>query len=200
MTGLEKYHGSRRMRLPALSLLSLLAACASTPEQTNSSAPTDRSRPDVEHGPHPRLGRVRGAGAGDGRARRRRSPISAEQFRLAGLEPAGENGGWTQKVPLIRTQLAKGGSASVGDERADDRRLRVPDDIYLSTVRETRAGPDRGRADGVRRLRSVGARSGGGTISRASTSRARSPSSWSTIPISRRRPAIRSPAASAARR
>src|SRR4029079_13262389 len=28
-----------------------------------------------------------------------------EQFKAAGLEPAGENGGWTQTVPMIRTQL-----------------------------------------------------------------------------------------------
>ena len=28
-----------------------------------------------------------------------------EQFHAAGLEPGGENGGWTQTVPLIRTQL-----------------------------------------------------------------------------------------------
>jgi Zn-dependent M28 family amino/carboxypeptidase len=61
----------------------------------------------------------------------------SEQFRLAGLEPAGENGGWTQRVPLVRTQLAKGGSASA---TVDGRTLplRVPQDIYLSTVRETR--------------------------------------------------------------
>jgi Zn-dependent M28 family amino/carboxypeptidase len=61
----------------------------------------------------------------------------AEQFRLAGLEPAGENGGWMQKVPLVRTQLAKSGSASAAMK---GRRipLRVPEDIYLSTVRETK--------------------------------------------------------------
>src|SRR5688500_15852358 len=28
-----------------------------------------------------------------------------EQFKAAGLEPGGTNGGWTQDVPLIRTQL-----------------------------------------------------------------------------------------------
>ena len=28
-----------------------------------------------------------------------------EQFRALGLEPGGENGGWTQRVPLIRTQV-----------------------------------------------------------------------------------------------
>jgi Zn-dependent M28 family amino/carboxypeptidase len=57
-----------------------------------------------------------------------------EQFREAGLEPGGENGGWTQTVPMIRTKLQapalsfrKGGKATA---------LRFPDDIYLSTVRD----------------------------------------------------------------
>ena len=27
------------------------------------------------------------------------------QFAAAGLEPAGDKGGWTQEVPMIRTQL-----------------------------------------------------------------------------------------------
>jgi aminopeptidase len=32
-------------------------------------------------------------------------PYLIEQFKAAGLEPAGENGGWTQTVPMIHTQL-----------------------------------------------------------------------------------------------
>jgi Zn-dependent M28 family amino/carboxypeptidase len=59
----------------------------------------------------------------------------SEQFRLAGLEPAGENGGWTQRVPLVRTQLAKGGTVAVAT-KGQRIPLRVPDDVYLSTVRE----------------------------------------------------------------
>ena len=58
-----------------------------------------------------------------------------EQFQAAGLEPGGENGGWTQSVPLIRTQLQaprlslrQGGATTT---------LRFPEDIYLSTVRDT---------------------------------------------------------------
>jgi Zn-dependent M28 family amino/carboxypeptidase len=68
----------------------------------------------------------------------------SEQFRLAGLEPAGENGGWTQKVPLVRTQLAKDGSVSLA-AKGGRVALRVPDDVYLSTVRET----ERARIDGA---------------------------------------------------
>ncbi len=58
-----------------------------------------------------------------------------EQFRSAGLEPGGENGGWTQTVPLIRTQLqslqvtVRQGSTATP--------LTFPNDIYLSTTRDT---------------------------------------------------------------
>ncbi|HEY5723330.1 MAG TPA: M28 family metallopeptidase [Allosphingosinicella sp.] len=58
----------------------------------------------------------------------------SEQFRQLSLEPGGENGGWTQAVPLIRTQLAKPGRVSVTG-RGAALPLRFPDDIYLSTVR-----------------------------------------------------------------
>lgn len=60
----------------------------------------------------------------------------AKQFEMAGLEPGGENGSWTQTVPMIRTKLMEpmeftfsraGGSVP----------LRFPEDIYVSTVRET---------------------------------------------------------------
>ena len=59
-----------------------------------------------------------------------------EQFRTAGLEPGGENGGWTQPVPMIRTQLQAPVSVTVRQAGAS-RALRVPEDVYLSTVRDT---------------------------------------------------------------
>ena len=40
-------------------------------------------------------------------------PYLIERFKAAGLEPAGENGGWTQTVPMIRTQLKTPVSVSV---------------------------------------------------------------------------------------
>jgi Zn-dependent M28 family amino/carboxypeptidase len=61
----------------------------------------------------------------------------AEQFRLAGLHPAGEDGGWMQRVPLVRTQLDKAGSVRVA-AKGGPMPLRVPEDVYLSTVRETK--------------------------------------------------------------
>ncbi len=58
-----------------------------------------------------------------------------EQFRAAGLEPGGENGGWTQTVPLIRTKL-QSPQLSVR-QGTTTTPLAFPRDIYLSTVRDT---------------------------------------------------------------
>ena len=44
-------------------------------------------------------------------------PYLIEQFKAAGLEPAGENGGWTQTVPMIHTKLA-GACGSVRSAKA----------------------------------------------------------------------------------
>jgi Zn-dependent M28 family amino/carboxypeptidase len=57
-----------------------------------------------------------------------------EQFRAAGLEPGGENGGWTQMVPLIRTKLRMPMRFSI-EHGGQATPLRFPEDIYLSTVR-----------------------------------------------------------------
>jgi Zn-dependent M28 family amino/carboxypeptidase len=61
-------------------------------------------------------------------------PYLIEQFKAAGLEPAGENGGWTQQVPMIRTQLQQPVDVSV-EQAGQVSPLRFPDDIYLGTVR-----------------------------------------------------------------
>jgi Zn-dependent M28 family amino/carboxypeptidase len=62
------------------------------------------------------------------------SPYLIEQFKAAGLEPAGENGGWTQTVPMIRTQLNAPVKLSVS-QAGQTLPLRFPDDVYLGTVR-----------------------------------------------------------------
>ncbi len=56
-----------------------------------------------------------------------------DQFKAAGLEPGGENGGWTQTVPMIRTKLQAPMSFSV-KQKGRTLPLKFPDDIYLSTV------------------------------------------------------------------
>jgi hypothetical protein len=61
-------------------------------------------------------------------------PYLIEQFKAAGLEPAGENGGWTQEVPMIHTQLKAPVNVSV-NQGGQAVPLRFPDDIYLGTVR-----------------------------------------------------------------
>jgi Zn-dependent M28 family amino/carboxypeptidase len=61
-------------------------------------------------------------------------PYLIEQFKAAGLEPAGENGGWTQTVPMIHTQLQTPVDVSVS-QAGQTLPLHFPDDIYLGTVR-----------------------------------------------------------------
>ncbi len=59
-----------------------------------------------------------------------------QQFHMAGLEPAGENGSWTQTVPMIRTQLQSPMQVAIKQAGAAIP-LRVPDEAYLGTVRAT---------------------------------------------------------------
>src|SRR5438309_2205407 len=61
-------------------------------------------------------------------------PYLVAQFKAAGLEPAGENGGWTQQVPMIHTHLKTPVDVSVR-QAGQSLPLRFPDDIYLGTVR-----------------------------------------------------------------
>ena len=61
-------------------------------------------------------------------------PYLVDQFKAAGLEPAGENGGWTQTVPMIHTQLKAPVNVSVSQD-GQTTSLRFPDDVYLGTVR-----------------------------------------------------------------
>jgi Zn-dependent M28 family amino/carboxypeptidase len=132
------------MRFILLLASLLLAACASTSPQAKQGAvaridPTRMSNMIRTLASDEFEGRAPGT-AGEAKT----IAYIAEQFRLAGLEPAGENGGWMQKVPLVRTQLARGGSVAVAmDGRSTP--LRVPEDIYLSTVRET----ERARIEGA---------------------------------------------------
>lgn len=56
------------------------------------------------------------------------------QFKEAGLAPAGDNGGWTQSVPLVRTRIGQGiMTFSVGGA---DVVLTQAQQIYVTTVRQ----------------------------------------------------------------
>ena len=56
-----------------------------------------------------------------------------DRFKALGLQPGGPDGTWTQKVPLIHTQLGAGTTALIA---ADGKRtpLNRPDDLNLTTV------------------------------------------------------------------
>jgi aminopeptidase len=55
------------------------------------------------------------------------------QFKQAGVEPAGDKGGWTQSVPLVHTRLGDGAmDVAVGGARVP---LVQKQQIYVSTVR-----------------------------------------------------------------
>ena len=90
----------------------LLAACA-----TGNSGPS-HSSPPIDPNRLSLITRslasdeIEGRGPGTAGEAKTIAYIS-EQFRQLGLEPGGDNGGWTQKVPLIRTQLDKGGRMSI---------------------------------------------------------------------------------------
>ncbi len=62
----------------------------------------------------------------------------AREFAARGMVPGGENGGWTQRVPLVRTQVQQPGSIMVGG-----RAMALGTDVYMSTVRPV----DRARID-----------------------------------------------------
>ena len=59
-----------------------------------------------------------------------------EQFRALGLEPGGEHGGWTQRVPLVRTQVPAQADFTIASH-GQTIPLQSPRDLYVSTVRET---------------------------------------------------------------
>ncbi|MBB5207298.1 M28 family peptidase [Chiayiivirga flava] len=57
-----------------------------------------------------------------------------EQFRKAGLEPGGTDGGWTQAVPLVRSQL-RGPATVTLRQGGDTRTLRNGEDLTVQTLR-----------------------------------------------------------------
>jgi Zn-dependent M28 family amino/carboxypeptidase len=61
-----------------------------------------------------------------------------ETFRDLGLEPGGERGGWTQDVPLLRTQVETPRTLQVS-VKGKARPLIQAKDIYLSTIRNSQS-------------------------------------------------------------
>jgi len=134
--------------LPLLPLL-LTACAAHDPAPQRLPEPADFYGPPEVPPPSPRVGittanmseiaRVLASDEFQGRApgtpgEEKTIPYLIEQFKAAGLEPAGENGGWTQTVPMIHTELKAPVNVSV-NEAGQAVPLSFPDDIYLRTVR-----------------------------------------------------------------
>ena len=131
---------------PALLFALGLSACASAPPPTPTLPPDYNGSPEIP-GPVPQISaermseitRVLASDAFQGRSmggsgEEKTVAYLIDQFKAAGMEPGGENGGWTQTVPMIRTKLQAPMSVSVS-QKGKTLPLRFPDDIYLSTVR-----------------------------------------------------------------
>ena len=130
------------MKLPAALLpFALLAGCATT-GAPRAVAPTDPAswapiQPERMSAIVRTLASDEFEGRGPGTAGEAKTiAYLVQQFQSLGLEPGGPDGHWTQTVPLVRTQLDKAGTASfaMGGQNIP---LRFPNDVYLSTVRET---------------------------------------------------------------
>ena len=119
-----------KLRFTAILAPLLLAACAATADRAPSfsSAPIDANRLSL-------ITKTLASDEFEGRApgtagETKTIAYLSEQFRQLGLQPAGDNGGWTQRVPLIRTQLRLPGAIDIGG-----RQMRLGEDVYLSTIR-----------------------------------------------------------------
>lgn len=74
------------------------------------------------------------------------------QFKAMGLKPAGDKGGWTQAVPLLRFQIAPNPKFSL-TAGGKTQQLTATKEIMATTQRPGFAGNDQERAPGLRRLR-----------------------------------------------
>ncbi len=127
----------------AASLACILAACETT-VPTTPPAPTETSpaaapAPLVSMERMSEITRVLASDEFQGRSmgtpgEEKTVAYLIEQFRAAGLEPGGENGEWTQTVPMIRTRLQSPMDLSIR-QAGRTTAWRFPEDVYLSTVR-----------------------------------------------------------------
>ena len=126
-----------------------LAACATTPVPETDNPASAASYAPIDPQRLSEWTRALAADDMQGRApgtegERRTIAWLVEQYSALGLEPGGEDGGWTQLVPLIRTQVRSPARFAVAGH-GETLDLQSPRDLYVSTVRET----DRARIDGA---------------------------------------------------
>ncbi|NJC06859.1 Zn-dependent M28 family amino/carboxypeptidase [Sphingomonas kaistensis] len=134
MTGLTLLGGCQSVE-PASSI------AIAPPQPAAASAEADKA-PGISMERMSEITRVLASDAFEGRSmgtpgEARTTAYLIEQFKAAGLEPGGQDGGWTQAVPMIRTKLQ---SPQLALQQGSTRTpLSFPGDIYLSTVRDTQA-------------------------------------------------------------
>src|SRR5262245_48117866 len=117
-----------RILIPLLSLFSAGAACAAEPAAT-----IDPERLS-------QIVKVLASDEFEGRAPATPGETKtvewiSNRFRELGLQPAGERGGWTQVVPLVRTQIGAPATMSVMSQ-GKERPLTQSNEIYVSTIRK----------------------------------------------------------------
>jgi len=115
----------------ALVILLALGGCVTTPPSADS-APDSRT---IDPSRMSEIVRVLASNEFEGRApgtngEAKTIEYLSREFAAIGMVPGGQDGGWTQRVPLIRTQLQQPGEIDLGGER-----LQLGRDVYLSTVR-----------------------------------------------------------------
>ena len=130
-----------KMRSASAALLLSVAACQAVPDATT---------PAIEPGRISTIVQALASDAFEGRApgtagETKTLAYLEQQFRALGLEPGGENGGWTQAVPLVRTQLGPPRTLAMAIRGASVA-LTQGTEIYLNTVRnqdriDVRAAP-----------------------------------------------------------
>lgn len=119
--------------LPALAAVPLLAACQSLPNANSSQLSIDPARVNA-------IVQTLASDEFEGRApgtagEAKTIAYLTDTFRSLGLEPGGENGGWTQAVPLIRTHLGAARKLSLAVD-GQARALTQGAEIYINTVRK----------------------------------------------------------------
>lgn len=125
----------KKMFAATSAALVLLAGCATQPKERADASPSVA----VDAANISRITRTLASAPFEGRAmgtpgEARTVAYLIEEFQRLGLEPGGENGQWTQRVPLIRTNVQPGARFAI-TRGGESQTLAFPNDIYVSTVR-----------------------------------------------------------------
>jgi len=121
---------TRPFTAPVLSVLAFCAGLAPTPEsRAQQISPQRLSDMTRELASEPYAGRGPG-----GPGEQKTIDFIVGQFQALGLKPAGDNGGWTQDVPLRRYQTEPGGAFSLS-VNGDTTALETQRDLRIETQR-----------------------------------------------------------------